>query len=73
MVDVGATYFTKVDNMVMAVVMDVVSKENLGERARVMTHMNSPASTEHSWQRPVYTLHINGDSSSCDNRIIFKK
>ena len=73
MVDVGATYFTKVDNMVMAVVVDVVSKEDLGERARVMTHMNSPASTEHSWQRPVYTLQINGDSSPCDNRIIFKK
>ena len=57
----------------MAVVMAVVEEEDVVERAMVKTHMNFPAGTENSWQKLVYTLQTNGDSSPCNTIIIFNK
>ena len=49
--------------VVVAVVVAVVAKEGLGEGAIIITHMNSPAGKEHSWQKTMYTIQTNGDSS----------
>ena len=49
--------------MVVDMVVDVVAEDDMMEGAMVITHMNSPAGTEHSWQKLFYTLHTNRDSS----------
>ena len=59
--------------MVVSTVVDVVAKEDVVEVDMVITHMNSPSGTEHSWQMPVYTLQKNRGSSTLNKRIILKK
>ena len=36
-----------------------VDEEDMVELAMVITNMNSPAGTDHSWHMPVYTLQTN--------------
>ena len=72
-VDAVASEDEEVEGMVVAIVMDAVAKEEVVEGAMVITHMNSPAGGENVWQKLVYTLHTNGNSSPHNKRIIFKK
>ena len=71
--DEGAEEDMEINNMVAAVVMDVMAEEDVGEGDMVITHMDFPSGTENSWHRNVYTLQTNGDSSPCNKIIIFKK
>ena len=64
---------TEVEDIFVAMVMDVVAKEEVGGGSMVITHINLPPGTEHLWQRPVYTLQTNGAFSPCNKRIIFEK
>ena len=69
----GASENTGVEVMAVDVVMAVVAEEDAVEGAIVKTHINFPKGTEQSWQKIIYTLHTNGDSSPRNKIIIFKK
>ena len=47
--DAGAAEDTEVDDMCLAVVVDVVTKEDAVEGAMVITRMNFPVCTKHAW------------------------
>ena len=72
-VDAGAAEDTEVEDMVVTVAIDMVAEDDMGEVFMVITHMNSPVGTEHLFQKLVYTLHTNGDSSPSNKIIIFQK
>ena len=55
-VNAGAAEDTEVEVMVVTIVVGVVAYEDVVEVAMVITHMGSPEGTEHSCQRPRYTL-----------------
>ena len=69
----GASEDMELKDMVMAMVVAMVAKEDVEEGAMITTHMNFPAGAKYLWDRYVYTLHTNGDSSPCNKRLIFKK
>ena len=69
----GATDYTDVEVVVMAVVIAVVDEEYVVEGAMDKTHMNLPSGREHLLQRIVHTLHTNGYYSPCNKIIIYNK
>ena len=71
--DAGMAEDTEIQDLVVSVFVDVVAEEDVVEVDMVKTHMNFPTVTEHQWQKLVYTLHTNGDSSPSNKIIVFKK
>ena len=51
--DAGAAEDIGVEDMVVAVVVEVVAGKEVVERAMVIAHMNFPSGTEHSCQKKI--------------------
>ena len=55
-VDKSAAEYMEVEDVVMAVVIEVVANEDVVEGDMVITHMNLPAGMDNFWQKLVYNL-----------------
>ena len=65
-VDASAADDLEVEYIVVAVVLDMVANEDVVEGAMVITQTNSLSGTYHLYQKLVYNLLTNGDSSACN-------
>ena len=72
-VAMSAVEDSRVEVIVVAMVMAVVVKEDVVEGAMVKTHMNFPAGVENSLWKLVYTLQTNGDSYTRNKIMVLNK
>ena len=69
----GAVEDTEVEVIVLAMFMAVVAEEDVVEGPMFKTHMNLKAGMENLWQKILYSLKTNVESSPLNKIIIFNK